>query len=97
MVQRECACVTRIAFTPNLRRHLACPTVEARGATVREALDDVFVANGRLRSYVLDEHGRLRRHVNVFVNDRAVADRVALSDPVGPADAIFVFQALSGG
>ncbi len=89
--------MTRVAFTPNLRRHLACPTVEVRGATVREALDDVFAANGRLRAYVLDEHGRLRRHVNVFVNDRAVADRVALSDPVGAADSIFVFQALSGG
>lgn len=89
--------MTRVTFTPNLRRHLACPTVEACGATVREALDDVFVANGKLRAYVLDEHGRLRRHVNVFVNDRAVADRVALSDPVGAADTIFVFQALSGG
>jgi len=89
--------VTRVAFTPNLRRHLACPTVEARGATVREALDDVFAANDKLRAYVLDEHGRLRRHVNVFVNDRAVADRLALSDPVGADDSIFVFQALSGG
>ena len=89
--------MTRVAFTPNLRRHLACPTVEAHGTTVCEVLDDVFAANGKLSAYVLDEHGRLRRHVNVFVNDRAVADRVALSDPVGLADAIFVFQALSGG
>jgi len=87
----------RIAFTPNLRRHLDCPTVEAPGVTLRAALDHVFVQNPRLRGYLLDEHGRLRKHVTVFVNDCPVADRIALADPIAPEDEIFVFQALSGG
>jgi sulfur carrier protein ThiS len=87
----------RIAFTPNLRRHLACPGTEARGATVRAALDDVFATNPRLRGYLLDEHGRLRKHVAVFVNGQAIADRIALSDALAPEDEVFVFQALSGG
>ena len=50
-----------------------------------------------LRSYILDDQGRLRRHVNVFVGGQMVADRLALSDPVGPRDEIYVLQALSGG
>ncbi|HEV7267069.1 MAG TPA: MoaD/ThiS family protein [Falsiroseomonas sp.] len=87
----------RISFTPNLRRHLDCPTVEAAGATLRAALDGVFDGNPRLRGYLLDEHGRLRKHVTIFVNDVPVADRVALADPLAPEDEIFVFQALSGG
>jgi molybdopterin converting factor small subunit len=87
----------RISFTPNLRRHLDCPAVEAAGATLRAALDDVFAGNPRLRGYLLDEHGRLRKHVTIFVNDVPVADRVALADPIAPEDEIFVFQALSGG
>lgn len=87
----------RIAFTPNLRRHLDCPPVDAPGATVRAALDHVFALNPRLRGYLLDEHGRLRKHVTIFVNDSPVADRIALADPIAPEDEIFVFQALSGG
>ena len=50
-----------------------------------------------LRSYILDDQGRLRRHVNVFVAGRMVADRRSLSDAVGPEDEIYVLQALSGG
>jgi molybdopterin synthase sulfur carrier subunit len=89
--------MARIAFTPNLRRHLDCPAVEAPAATVRDALEHALAANPRLRGYLLDEHSRLRKHVAVFVNDRPVADRLALSDALAPDDEVFVFQALSGG
>jgi molybdopterin synthase sulfur carrier subunit len=87
----------RISFTANLQRHLSCPTVEVRAATVREALDALLAGNPRLRPYLLDEHGRLRRHVNLFINDRMISDRIGLSDAVAPEDEIYVFQALSGG
>jgi molybdopterin converting factor small subunit len=89
--------MARISFTPNLRRHLDCPTLAVSGATVRAALDSVFASNPRLRGYLLDEHGRLRKHVTIFVNDTPVADRAALGDAIAPDDEIFVFQALSGG
>jgi sulfur-carrier protein len=46
---------------------------------------------------VVDESFALRRHIAVFVNDRQVVDRRALSDSVGEGDEIYVFQALSGG
>ena len=62
----------QISFTANLERHLTCPPVRVRGVTVREVLDQVFNANPRLRSYLVDEHGRLRRHVNVYVNEDPV-------------------------
>lgn len=89
--------MARVSFTANLRRHLDCPPAEAPGPTVRAALDTVFAANPRLRSYVLDEQGRLRRHVTIFIGDRAIADRAGLSDPVSAEEEIIVFQALSGG
>lgn len=89
--------MTRVIFTANLERHLSCPTVAIEGRTVRQALDAVFAENPRLRSYIVDEQGRLRRHMNVFINDRAVADREGLSDTIAPEDEIYVFQALSGG
>lgn len=87
----------RVSFTGNLKRHVACPPADVAGATVRAALDAVFAVQPQLRSYILDDQGRLRRHVNVFVNDQLVADRNGLSDAVAATDELFVFQALSGG
>ncbi len=89
--------MAKVSFTENLRRHVPCPPVAARGETVRELLESVFADNPMLKSYILDDQGRVRRHVNVFINERLVADRLRLSDPVGAHDEVFVFQALSGG
>lgn len=87
----------RINFTSHLQQHLPCPPAEVAGNTVREALEQVFAGNPKLRSYLVDDQGRLRKHVNIFVNDAAIADRLTLGDAVSASDEIFVFQALSGG
>jgi hypothetical protein len=89
--------MARVSFTGNLKRHLACPPAMVEAKTVREALEAVFASNPPLRSYILDDQGRLRRHVNVFVNTTMIADRARQSDAVGAADEIYVLQALSGG
>lgn len=47
--------------------------------------------------YVCDERGRLRTHVNVFIEDDRIHDRVRLSDRVEPGSRVFIMQALSGG
>ena len=80
-----------VLFTRALERFLL--GTFHRGA----ALAAVFASRPALRSYVLDDQGALRRHVAVYVNGRLVSDRTGLSDPVGPRDEIYVFQALSGG
>jgi sulfur-carrier protein len=87
----------RVTFTANLQRHVAAPSSTVGGATVREALDEVFRAHPRVRSYVLDDQGRLRQHVVVFVDGELIRDRAGLSDPVGPSSRLDVMQALSGG
>lgn len=66
-------------------------------ATVREALDRVFAQNPKLRGYVLDEQGALRRHMIVFVDGAQVVDRSTLADPVDSDGEVYVMQALSGG
>lgn len=87
----------RVSFTPNLRVHLDVPPVEVEGDDVRAVLEAVFAGNPRLRSYLLDDQGRLRKHVNVFINNGLAQDRIGLHDPLAASDEVFVFQALSGG
>jgi molybdopterin converting factor small subunit len=89
--------MARIVFTPNIQRHVECPQAEAEGDSVREVLDKVFASNPQARSYVLDDQAGLRRHMTVFVDGRAIRDRVRLSDRVAVGSTVYVFQALSGG
>ncbi len=89
--------MVKVVFTPNIQRHVECPAADASGTTVREVLDKVFAANARARSYVLDDQAALRRHMTIFVDGIVIEDRTRLSDNVGPASTIYVFQALSGG
>ena len=86
-----------VVFTPNLKRHVECPPDTVHGATVCAVLDAVFADNPRLRGYILDEQGSLRRHMSIFIDGQQIVDRDGLSDPVRPASEIYVMQALSGG
>ena len=87
----------RVSFTQNIQRHVACPSTEVAGATVREVLAAVFESNERARGYVLDELGSLRKHMSVYINGEQIRDRVGLSDPVPEGSEVDIFQALSGG
>lgn len=86
-----------VFFTANLVRHVDCPVTEAAGATVGEVLDAVFANNPRLKSYVVDDQGAVRKHMGIIVDGAVLADRSRLSDPVEPQSQIHVLQALSGG
>lgn len=87
----------KVVFTSQLQRHVASPTCEVAGNTVRAALDAVFAEHRALRGYVLDDQGSLRKHVVVFVDGARIRDREALSDAVRPESEIHVLQALTGG
>ena len=86
-----------VCFTQNLQRHVHLPNTPAAGRSVREVLDAVFRDHPAARSYVLEDDGALRKHMAVFVDGSAIADRTTLSDPVGESSEVWVMQALSGG
>lgn len=90
--------MAHVQFTPHLLRFfpdLRPGAVE--GGTVAEVVRALDARHPGLGDYIVDERGALRQHVNIFVGKALVRDRDALSDPVGPDDEVFVFQALSGG
>lgn len=86
-----------VRFTRNIQRHVECPTREVEGSTVREAFDAYFRTNEQARGYVLDDRGKLRKHMAAFIDGRQISDRDALSDPVDPNAVIDIVQSLSGG
>lgn len=87
-----------VTFTPHLRRFFPdLENGEFSGITVREVIADVDRRHRGLASYLVDDTGRLRRHVNVFIGDEPIGDRATLSDAVKPDDTVSILQALSGG
>jgi sulfur carrier protein ThiS len=86
-----------VSFTRALERFLPAPAPTVAGDRGDAALAAIFATAAALRGYVLDDQGAVRRHVAIYVNGQPLADRIRLTDPVGPEDEIFVVQALSGG
>ena len=72
-------------------------TLEVPPGSVAQVLQAIEAIAPGFLDYVVDDHGALRRHVNISVNSSLVIDRRTLSDQVGSQDKVFIFQALSGG
>lgn len=70
--------------------------VQASGATVSDALDDLFEQFPDLRERVTED-GELSRFINVYVNDRDVRYRDGLSTAIGEDDTIILLPAMAGG
>jgi hypothetical protein len=86
-----------IAFTPHLKA--VGPTQEeaCAGSTLSEILEDLHPRYPRLKAYVLDDQGRLRKHVAIFIDGVMTAREGALTRPLDRSSHVYVFQALSGG
>ena len=86
-----------VRFTRNIQRHVECPTLDVPGATLGEVLNAYFATNERARGYVLEDDGRLRKHMAVFIDGQQIEDREKLSDTLSPDAVVDVVQSLSGG
>jgi len=89
--------VAELHFTAWLREVAPKAPVHADGATVAEALASLFEVHPNLRSYLLDDQGRLRKHVCIFADGTRLAHGAALTFPVRADSKLYVMQALSGG
>jgi hypothetical protein len=86
-----------VHFTSHLQSFVNCEPVEVVGETVGDALSAALAGRDQLRTYVLDDQGRLRRHVMIFVDGQMIADRIGLTEAVKSDSEIYIMQALSGG
>jgi sulfur-carrier protein len=84
----------RVLIPSPLRSYTGAAMVEAQGATLEEVLDDLDRQFPGFRCRVVDEQGRLRRHVRFFLEGEQL---FALGTALGPTDELVIVQALSGG
>ncbi len=67
------------------------------GATVQEVLEDLFARYGELRARIADEHGSLRRFVNVYLAGEDIRFLEGLKTPVSDGAELTILPAVAGG
>lgn len=72
-------------------------TVELRANDLAEAIDELNRRFSGLAYRILNDQGRLRRFVNVFVNDESVGDRAPNEVPLHPGDEVTILPSVAGG
>ena len=70
--------------------------VQGSGATLDELLDNLDAAHSGLRERLVDGE-KLRRFVNVYLNDEDVRFLGGLETPVKDGDTVTVLPAVAGG
>jgi molybdopterin synthase sulfur carrier subunit len=71
--------------------------VLVQGATVGEALNDLLSQFPALRPHLMNEEGRLRAFVNLFLGDENTKDLQGLSTPLTADAKLRIIPSIAGG
>ncbi len=71
--------------------------VSVEGATLADVLDALEADHTGIRARVLDDDGKLRRFVNVYVNDDDVRFAEGLATPTPDGASVSIIPAVAGG
>lgn len=87
-----------VKFTSALKRFFPeLSELEIPVDTIRHALSEIEKIHPGIQSYIVDDNGALRQHVNIYIDGELIQDRKMLSDKVSAQNEVYIFQALSGG
>ncbi len=87
-----------VRFTSALKRFFPdLHDEEFSGTTVKDTLRSIEKKYPGMLSYLVDDNGELRKHVNIYVGGDLIEDRKNFEDKVQEKDEVIIFQALSGG
>jgi molybdopterin converting factor small subunit len=71
--------------------------IDAAPATLRDALELLWLAYPGLRDRVVTEEGQVREHINIFVGNESIRYLEGLATPISASAEISVIPAISGG
>jgi molybdopterin converting factor small subunit len=83
---------------PQFLQHLTddIQTVEVKGNTVGECLDDLVIRFPQLSSRIFDKNGKLQKHLDVWINGET-GGHSGLVQPVADGDKLTVINIIAGG
>ena len=70
---------------------------EVSGTTALEAVQNAVEKYPALKSHVFDNKGKLRRHINLFINDVNVKELSGNETPLRDDDILRILMAAAGG
>lgn len=71
--------------------------LQVDGSTLADALAALWSAHPGLRDRVVDEQGKVRQHINIFVNNDNSRDVGRFSAPIAEGAEIMIVPNVSGG
>mgnify|MGYP001114658048 CR=1 FL=1 len=87
-----------VKFTSNLNRFYPdLSDTKVPSKNIRQMIGDIEEKHPGIKTYLLDDQNKLRKHVNIFINGKMIQDRKSLGDHVSEFDEVYIMQALSGG
>lgn len=72
-------------------------SIELSGASVNEGLRELTTRYPDLRKQLFSDDGKLRRFVNLYVNDEDIRYLQNENTPVGPNDTLSIIPSVAGG
>lgn len=71
--------------------------VSAEGATLAEILDDLETNHPGIRARILDDNGKVRRFINVYIGDEDVRFEKGLQTEIRAGQQVSIIPAVAGG
>jgi molybdopterin synthase sulfur carrier subunit len=71
--------------------------VNAEGATISELIDNLSKNHNGLRDRLLDENGKIRRFVNIYLNEEDIRFLQGESTALKAGDQVSIVPAIAGG
>jgi molybdopterin/thiamine biosynthesis adenylyltransferase/rhodanese-related sulfurtransferase/molybdopterin converting factor small subunit len=72
-------------------------SIELAGATVGQVLDGLMATHAGLRRHLLQDDGRLRNFVNLYLNETDIRHLESTATPVRPGDVLTIVPSIAGG
>jgi molybdopterin converting factor small subunit len=90
--------MSKIHIPTPLRQYVGKqPSVEVKGATVAEAMNDLLKQHPELKRHLYAEDGKLRSFVNLYVNDEDIRYLQKEETAVKEGDNISIVPSIAGG
>jgi sulfur-carrier protein adenylyltransferase/sulfurtransferase len=71
--------------------------VELAGTTVGEVLDSLLTTHSGLKRHLVQDDGRLRTFVNLYLNDTDIRQLKSVATPVSEGDVLTIVPSIAGG